>query len=199
MGDLNRKILHIALRTLDERLSFKQSSPIRLVICGGSALIALDLVSRTTSDVDVVALVNSDGALLSPVPFPKKLSEAIHEVAVLHQLPEHWLNNDPSSDEGGLFQDGLPEGLFDRAHRFEFGTHLSVYFIDRFDQIHLKVYAAADSMGVHVSDLMALEPSPDELEQAARWCMKHDTSDEFRNILRSMFEQLGYENVAARL
>jgi len=199
MLELDRNGLCNVLQTLGDRLRVMNSTPVHLVICGGSALIELDLVSRTTSDVDVVALANSQGELLSPVPLPIKLKQAVDEVAVLHGLSEQWLNNGPSSDEGGLFQEGLPKGLLERAHEERFGTHLTVYFIDRYDQIHLKVYAAADRMGVHVSDLMALEPTSDEMEQAAGWCIKLDPSEEFRVIIKTMFKELGYGDVAEKL
>ncbi len=199
MDKLNRNALYNVLQTLADRLRVKNSSHIQLVICGGSALIALNLVSRTTGDVDVVALANRNGVLLSPVPFPEELIEAIHETAVLHGLSDDWLNNRPSSGEGGLFQEGLPEGLLNRAHMRQFGTHLTAYFIDRFDQIHFKVYAAADSMGVHVNDLMELNPASGELEQAARWCMTLDPSEEFRITIQTMFKELGYGDVAEKL
>ena len=191
--------LESALSLLGGRLRLKDTPPVRLVVCGGSALIAMGLVSRTTDDVDVVALVDSMERLINPTPFPAYLEEAIREVAIVLNLPEHWLNNDPSSDSGGLFQTGLPVGLFSRTHRRKYGSHLAVYFIDRIDQIFFKVFAAADRSGVHVDDLAALEPSSEEMESAARWCMKHDPSDGFRMILISMFEQLGYGDVAERL
>ena len=140
-----------ALSMLGERLHMKDAPSTRLVVCGGSALIAMRLVSRTTDDVDVVALVNAHQQLISPVPFPEYPEESIGEVATLMSLPEHWLNYGSSRDSGGLFQTGLPEGLLGRAHRKDYGSHLVAYFIDRIDQIHFKVFAAADTLGVHLN------------------------------------------------
>lgn len=197
--ELNSLNHEAALSILGGRLRLKDAPTSRLVVCGGSALIAMGLVSRTTDDVDVVALVDAHQQLISPAPFPEYLEESIIEVAILMNLPEHWLNYGPSSDSGGLFQIGLPEGLLARAHRKDYGSHLIAYFIDRIDQIHFKVFAAADRMGVHVDDLVSLDPSPREMENAARWCMTHDPSEEFRMILVSMYEQLGYGDVAERL
>lgn len=188
-----------ALGMLDGRLRLNDAPSVRLVVCGGSALIAMDLVQRTTQDVDVLALVNSTEHLVSPAPFPAYLTEAVREVGLVLELPKHWLNNGPSSDEGGLFQTGLPDGLFTRAHRRDYGSHLTVYFIDRIDQIFFKVFAAADSLGVHVDDLTALKPSSVEIRNAARWCMECDPSEGFRKILVSMLQQLGYGDVAAGL
>jgi len=199
MAELDRKLLQEALLLLGERLRSKEADPIRLVVCGGSALVALDLVSRSTVDVDVVAMVSADGDLLSPVPFPGVLTEALDEVATLLELPSDWLNYGPGRDSGGLFQCGLPDGLLDRAHPSNYGAHLQIFFIDRRDQVFFKVFAAADRLGVHVADLVALDPTPEEMEAAALWCMTHDPSEGFRGILQSMFEQLGYNDVAERL
>ena len=197
--ELSSSNLEAALSMLGERLHMKDAPSVRLVVCGGSALIAMGLVSRTTDDVDIVALVDAHQQLINPVPFPEYLEESIGEVATLMSLPEYWLNYGPSRDSGGLFQTGLPEGLLGRAHRKDFGSHLIAYFIDRIDQIHFKVFAAADTLGVHVDDLILLDPSPREMENAARWCLTHDPSEGFRMILISMYEQLGYEDVAERL
>ena len=41
-----------ALGMLDGRLRLNDSPSVRLVVCGGSALIAMDIVYRTTRDVD---------------------------------------------------------------------------------------------------------------------------------------------------
>ena len=64
------------------------------------------------------------------------------EVAEILGINESWLDNGPSSDEGGLFQLGLPEGLTERLTRREFGSHLTVYFIGRFDQIRAELASA---------------------------------------------------------
>jgi len=199
MVELNGKLLQEALRTLGERLRLRKADPVRLIVCGGSALIAMDLVSRSTVDVDVLAMISSDGQPQAPVPFPEKLTEALLDVSTLLGLPGDWLNNGPSRDSGGIFQCGLPDGLLERTHRSDFGSHLQVFFIDRVDQVFLKVFAAADSLGVHVDDLVALNPTPEEMEAAAQWCMTHDPSEGFRLILKSMFDQLGYSDVAERL
>lgn len=72
-------------------------------------------------------------------------------------------------------------------------------FISRLDQIHLKVYAAADRAGYHVDDLLALHPRPDEILMAARWCAQQDPSEGFDAILRDMLRKLGFADVERRL
>jgi hypothetical protein len=59
-----------ALRLLEARLDLAKAPAIGLVVCGGSALIALGLIKRTTRDVDIVALMNSSGELICSEPLP---------------------------------------------------------------------------------------------------------------------------------
>ena len=102
-------------------------------------------------------------------------------------------------DEGGLFQMGLPEGFRERLHAQKYGNHLTVYFTDRIDQIHFKLYAAVDRGGYHISDLEALRPTAEELTQAACWALTHDVSQGFRMLLKRLLETLGYGNVAKNI
>lgn len=196
---LNNQLLDQALLLLAERLRRAGEPPLRIIVCGGSALIALGLVPRATRDVDVVALMDERGEMISPNPLPARLLAAAREVADTLDLSEDWLNNRPSSDKGGLYQLGLPKGLASRLMKREYGEHLTVCFVGRLDQIHFKLYAAVDRGGHHVQDLAALAPKPEEIEQAARWAMSHDVSAGFRSLLKSMLNQLGYKHVARRL
>ena len=195
--DLDGQQLDTVFRLLDGRLMRAGAQPVHLVVCGGAAMIAVGLLSRTTKDVDIVALLDDDGRkLVAPVPLPTHLLKAAGEVAEVLNLPKDWLNNGPSRNEGGLFQMGLPVGFQGRLHTREYGSHLTVCFVDRIDQIHFKLYAAVDRGGYHISDLEALRPTPDELTQAARWALTHDVSDGFHGLLKQMLERLGYGNVA---
>src|ERR1700682_2190302 len=100
----------------------------------------------------------------SPDPLPDFLIAAAKQVARVLGLFDNWLNNGPSSGEGGLYQMGLPEGITERLTGQEYGSRLMVYFIGRLDQIHFKLYAAADQRdGTHLTDLSALEPTDVEL------------------------------------
>ena len=163
---LDHSELDLALRSLAIRLDQNKAAPVELVVCGGSALILTALVTRTTRDVDVVALLRHR-ALCSPAPLPEDLQQAVREVAQDLLLPDTWLNNGPSRDEGGLFQLGLPDGLADRLTPRVYGERLTAHFIGRLDQIYFKLYAAADRGGYHITDLLALQPSDEELAGAA--------------------------------
>jgi len=187
-----------ALESVSFRLRENHSEPVEIVVCGGSALILTGTVTRTTRDVDIVALASRNG-LHSPDPLPEDLERAAKEAAEDLGLPPDWLNNGPSRGQGGLFQMGLPQGLQGRWHSRDFGSHLTVHFIDRLDQIHFKLYAAADRGGYHIEDLLALEPTSDEMVTAARWAMSHDVSEPFAHIVKDLLRSIGYAQSADRL
>ena len=137
--------LNHALQLLNEQLILTNAPRTEIVVCGGSALIALSLVPRTTQDVDIVAMAD-------PEPLPEYLMNAAAKVGTSLNLPADWLNNGPASQ----FRMGLPEGFSERLHEMEIGEKLAVYYIDRVDQIFFKTFAAADRGGYHVSDLRQL-------------------------------------------
>ena len=195
---LDREALDLAMKSLAIRLDENGAEPVAIVVCGGSALILTGMIPRTTKDVDIVALIRS-GHLASPAPLPDELLQAAKEVADDLGLDDNWLNNGPSRGEGGLFQMGLPAGFAERLTSITYGERLTVHFIHRVDHIYFKLYASVDRGGYHIEDLRALDPTSEELEAAARWCMTHDVSAGFRMVLRRLMKELGYEDVADRL
>ncbi|MGP0100219.1 MAG: DUF6036 family nucleotidyltransferase [Solirubrobacteraceae bacterium] len=161
-----------------------------LAVVGGSALLALGLVSRATRDVDVLAIVNGD-ELLSAQPLPTALAEAAHTVARDFGLADDWLNPGPAS----LLELGLPEGFAERAQHHDFGPGLEILFASRVDHIHLKLYATVDQgAGKHLADLQALAPSERELLDAARWSRTHDPSDGYRDELTRVLAHFGVDD-----
>jgi len=200
MNQLNPKTIDLALGQLGEHLAHAGPHRYELVICGGAALISCALVQRlTTRDVDIVAL-KSNAGLISPDPLPEILLRTADRVRMDLDLPENWINNGPSREPGGLFQVGLPQGLESRLTSKRFGPNLTVYFISRIDQIHFKLFASVDSgPGRHVEDLRDLKPTPQEIEQAAKWAVQHDPSDGFKVVLMAMLKQMGFVDVAERL
>ena len=186
--------LHEALNLLHEQLILINAPAIELVVCGGSALIATGLILRTTQDVDILALMEKN-QLESSIPLPPYLIEAADKVGKILGLPENWLNNGPAVQ----FQMGLPDGFQQRLQQEIIGKKLVIHYISRYDQIFFKTFASADRGGYHVSDLKKLNPSEDELVEAAKWCMTQDVSEEFHQILIAMFQQLGWPNVSNRI
>lgn len=184
--------LNHALYLLNEQLILADSPQTELVVCGGSALIAMSLVPRTTQDVDIVAIMKG-GVLADPEPLPDYLVCAAEKVGQIMNLSGDWLNNGPASQ----FRMGLPAGFAERLHVVVIGKKLTVYYISRIDQIFFKTFASADRGGYHVTDLKQLSPTEEELISAAKWCMTQDISPEFREILKDMFIKLGWQNVSA--
>jgi hypothetical protein len=189
-----------ALQLLNGRLVLATAPRFNLVVCGGSALAATGLVTRTTKDVDVVALMDEEGVLLDPAPLPQALIRAAHEVALDLGLQQDWLNNGPSSGDGGLFRLGLPEGFVERLTWVTIGERLTIGFISRYDQIHFKLYAAVDQSGsYHAEDLRELHPSDAELLDAAGWTRTHDPSEGYRQGLQWFLQEFGYGHLVDRV
>lgn len=189
------EVIHERLRDLADALELEEAEPIDLLICGGAALTVMGFVSRATDDIDVLALV-FDEKDIAAKPFPQPLQEATRRVARGRGLPEGWLNPGPAD----MQEFGLPEGVVQRAEKREYGGLLRARFLARYDQIHLKLYAALDlSGGKHLSDLHQLNPTPEELIDAARWCVTQDPSPGFRLVLESFLQEEGHDDVLGRI
>jgi len=161
-----------------------------LAVVGGSALLALGLISRATRDVDVLAIVD-DNELVSAQPLPAGLLDAAHTVARDFGLADDWLNPGPTS----LLDLGPPDGFYERAQHRDYGDGLEVLFASRVDQIHLKLYATVDQgAGKHLDDLKALQPTEQELIDAARWSRTHDPSEGYRSVLARVLAHFGVDD-----
>ncbi|TAL28110.1 MAG: hypothetical protein EPN94_00695 [Nitrospirae bacterium] len=195
----DKKEIEKILSALGEQLEALNATVPELVVCGGSALNVLGLVKRATKDVDVVAFTERNSAgnihLKKAEPFPRELDTASQKVARDFNLPEKWLNPGPTS----VVDFGLPEGLMNRVETRAFGKYLTVHFLSRYDPICFKLYASVDQgMGKHYNDLLLLEPDAKELEEAARWSMTHDVSENFRQSVKELLIHMGHKDVAER-
>lgn len=186
--------LERALATLGELLTYR-GQHCEIAIVGGSGLMLLGLLRRPTADVDVVAVVEN-GRLVSPNPLPEPLRQAVSAVAADLDLATTWLNAGPNS----LLDFGLPVGFLSRCEVLSYGD-LTIHVASRLDQVHFKVYAAADQgrASKHFDDLVRLEPSSDELIAAARWCRTHDPSEAFRYELVGVLAEFGVEDVDGKI
>ncbi len=196
VNEIDQQSLNEALGLLGLLMVTRKRPPLHLVVCGGSALIALKLVARTTKDVDVLATLQ-DGQLHCARPLPDWLQEDAEAVQSELSLPKNWLNDGPADED--LFRLGLPVGVTERLTHRDFGPALQVGFISRYDQIHFKLYAAADQGGRHFTDLKKLSPTAEELLAAARWTFTQDVSEAFRQLIGEVLQALGQGNLNAQL
>lgn len=191
MSDIaNKDTANRLFVALGEQLA-AASERYELVVIGGSGLLALGIIERSTRDVDLLAL-RSGNKLDVAEPLPKKLATARDRVARDFSLPVDWLNPGPTD----LLKFGLPEGFIDRLERRDYGDNLTVYLASRYDQIHFKLYALVDQgPGKHEDDLRALAPTEEELLAAAHWSRSHDPSEGYAQMLRDVLTHLGVDHV----
>ena len=188
-----------ALQRLGKRLLYDYAEPITLVVCGGSALNVLNIASRTTRDVDVLATVEETAEgirLRHDRPLPKGLRDVVAEVGRDLGLDEDWLNMGPKDV---LEVYGAPQGMTERWERREYGPSLTVCFVSRLDQVHLKLLAAADPKAEprHLEDLLIrIKPTAEEVRAAVAWLLDRKTSPRFRGHVRRAVEALGYDNIS---
>jgi hypothetical protein len=196
MNHLAPETLQNALSALAGFLEADGAEPESLVVIGGSALITLGIISRTTKDVDIMAGVDPERGLVDPRPLSEALKAAADKVALELQLDPHWLNTGPADQVLA----GLPEGFLSRLTRHEYGPCLTIFYPDRFDLIHLKLFAIVDQgAGRHVRDLASLQPTDAELMLAARWVLTQDVGEVFPQIVHNTLTSLGYGHLTKRL
>ena len=57
----------------------------------------------------------------------------------------------------------------------------------------------ACSSGVVADDLIALNPTTEELVAAAHWAMTHDISEGFKLMLKELLKMIGFEDVIDKI
>jgi len=178
-----------ALSVLGELL-FERQHRFEVVAIGGGGLQLLGVIDRPTSDLDLVALLEGDKLIRVGLSLPPALAEAVADVARVLNLASNWINGGPTA----LLDLGLPNGFVDRLERRTYGG-LQLRLASRFDQIHLKLYAAADDIpaGKHHVDLRKLRPNREELLAAAHWAKTHDASEGFAMLLADVLRDFGVE------
>lgn len=191
MLNITADLLGPALRALGEQLAASEADPVHLVVIGGSGLIAIDVVDRATSDVDVIALIR-DERLVTAEPLPPAVTAASELVARDFGLAQRWLNAEPTSL---LEISGPPAGFEGRLMHRSYGPALTISFASRVDQVHFKLYAAVSrSEPQDLADLQALEPTSEELRAAARWARTRDMPGPIDDELARVLAGFGVED-----
>lgn len=75
-----------------------------------------------------------------------------------------------------------------------YGPGLLIGYISRRDQIFFKLHAAVDrDGGRHLQDLMDLQPTAEELRDAAQWAQTQDPSEGFLYNLRVLMKEIAHD------
>ena len=165
--DPNR--MRTALRALGELLSADGIGASILVV-GGAGLNLRGMIERATTDVDVIARLEtqSDGTsrLLNADPFPDALQRAIGRVARDLQLPANWMNHEVALQwKAGLPPDILADVVWETY------SGLAIGLVGRRTQITLKFFAAVDRGVILTQDAGA--DFPRVVEETADHVTRH--------------------------
>ncbi len=161
-----------ALQSLDKALTRRRITR-ELIVCGGTALLLLDVIDRETRDIDVVCPdVDSD------------LKSAASEVAKELLLPEDWINDGPKD-----LANDLISGWRDRIELLFKGDSLVLYVLGRIDLLATKVYAFCDREDDY-PDVIKLKPTLEELEKIYPWVIERDASPYWPDRVEACFSRL---------
>jgi hypothetical protein len=159
-----------------------------IVVVGGAALNLLGVVERSTVGIDIIAIgrkltASGPTEIAEPHDLPPELTEEVTRLTRDFDLPQGWLNTTIAMQ----WQTGLPPGFASRIEWRRYGS-LWVGLAGRWDLVALKLHAAADNdpKSRHVSDLIALRPSKQDLETAAAWVSTQDVGPAFQDILTTV-------------
>ena len=178
--------IEAALGELGRQMALRDASHLTILCCGAAALCAVDVLTRSTLDVDAVGAVNSGDQVVPIEAFSKETSAAIAATAQKLGLTDDWFNLEASA----ILRRGLPEGAARRSGKHEktFGPCLTVRFMDRLDLVALKMFAAIDPAKGrrHLEDLVAIDPSRDEIRHGLKWMCAWQSSAQFKVALRNL-------------
>ncbi|HET9708612.1 MAG TPA: DUF6036 family nucleotidyltransferase [Gemmatimonadales bacterium] len=164
-----------------------------IIIVGGAAMNLRNVVSRATTDVDVIAFATRRAGSWRPIEAPPQLPAplalAVTTVARDLNLVPDWLNTGPRQQ----WKFGLAHGFAARVRWRRYGG-LHVGTAGRADLIALKLFAATDAdgpaAGRHTNDLQALRPTDRELATAARWVKQQDAGALFPQHVDQVVERV---------
>lgn len=194
---MNRKEeIERALTTLSRRMALSGAKDLQILCCGASALCVLGLLSRSTMDVDVLGIVSNETDLVPCEHFSPEMQRAISESGRELGLADDWFNGSAST----LLQRSLPAGTLERARKYrrEFGPCLVVFFLDRMDQVALKLFASMNPGDGqrHLKDLEEIAPTRAEISHAIAWMSSWKSNEAFRERLAYIVEGFEFPDLA---
>jgi hypothetical protein len=178
------------LAALGEILGSSSLSVQILIVGGASLSLAGWIPPRSTRDVDVLAAIEGDAAgpvLVPAAQLPPAFFDAVARVARDFNLPSDWLNVEIAAQ----WKTGLPPSASNDMEWRDYGA-LKVALAGRSTMIALKLFATVDRgpESVHFQDLVALDPTADELVAAASWVRSQDVAPEFASILEQAIAEV---------
>lgn len=180
--------IEAALSEMGRQMALHDASHLTVLCCGAAALCAVNVLSRSTLDVDAIGGVDSEDQVVLIEAFSKETAAAVAATAQKLGLTENWFNLEASA----ILDRGLPEGAVARSarHARSFGPCFTVRFMDRLDLIALKMFAALDPAKGrrHVEDLAAINPSREEVLHGLRWMSAWPSSPHFKAALHNLAE-----------
>jgi len=163
-----------------------------IVVVGGAALSLLGVVHRRTVDIDVIATGRVASGqppkdLVVPAGVPEELGSSVARLTRDLGLPPGWMNTTVTT-AGRL---SLPSGFAERVMWRRY-SGLWLGTAGRQDLIALKLHAAVDTdvRSRHFSDLLALNPSGEELATAAEWVRAQDAGAEFGRLVTEVMDHV---------
>lgn len=192
--ELSQQNLEQALQLLGKVLAARRASGFWLVVCGGSALLAQEIISRSTEDVDILAMRDWEGGVDVAFPMPQTLTEAAAAVADELKLGGNWLNSAASMHFPDLHL--LPASFWQDLDTRDYGDYLKISFVTRAGQIQLKMYAALNRAKPRdLDDLRILAPTSDETATTLRWVLDHIAVLAHRDKLPDLLNHLGHAHL----
>ncbi len=191
---LSQQNLDEALQLLGDLLAVRKGSGFWLVVCGGSALLAQQIISRSTHDVDVLAMRDWEGGVAGAYPLPDVVKDAAVKVADELSLNHDWLNGAASMHFPDLHL--LPPSFWQELETRDYGHSLKISFVTRSGQIQLKTYAVLNrSKPRDLDDLCLLAPNSAEIEAALRWVLDIMPVLSHRAKLPEILTHLGHDDL----
>ena len=143
-------------------------------IFGSGALMALDILSRETVDIDMVdPAIDTTLQLLSG------------DVGKNFGLDFGWLNS-----AGQIYSKNFPVGWKGRTRTTYKGKCLIVKVLERSDLIATKLNAACQRGVRDIEDLVELTPSPGEIEKAKKWVLTCEEAKTWPEHVENTIDEL---------
>lgn len=148
------------------------------VVIGGSALVLMGVVQRTTRDVDVLVPAVTPAVARAARDFARAQRAAGVDLA------DDWLNNGPMQ-----LGDVLPSGWRERVVPLFDGHVLTLRTLARPDLLKSKLFALCDR-GIDLSDCVALSPTHEELVECLPWLVLQDGNELWPEHVRATLHDL---------